>query len=662
MASLTARPYAHINNGWTTPENLEDSLTSTEAKVGSTTNVCTVVFKYDLSSIPDNAFITQINMYGTYQKTVSATLSLRFVTNATSTSSYTQILEDEYNLFKFDTATTTVTNAKLGTSTWDEEHYLPEALNNNHNLLAKGNFCIRLYGKKDLKTNIIKVNDLYFMFYYYLQHHINLQVSPSGGGSISVTNGASNSYDSPKGNYREGATLTITATPNSGYTFDHWSTGETSASIQHTVTQDTTLTAYFTPINYTISYSVYPSSSGTVSGAGSKAYGSTATLTATPNTGYSFHHWEKNNTVVSNSNPYSFTVTGNEQYVACFESTNVTITFNSCGGSSVSSITKQQGDSFGTLPTPVRTGYEFTGWTNIQPVFNGGYLNNNQYVTVSSDYMYDNVDILFTAYMDDWSQIENKQLISCTEGGGWGIGGYAYNDSLGYKGVEFYIEGLGYRGLNLNFSSLSPGWHKFYIFYNKGYMEANIDNEFINSYDFGDKKITYNKNTAIFIGTESGSSPSSPENYYFNSSIGSVIIGNDQVPAGALADLANETIYGNTTLYATWRPKYCSVTSSGTNGSTLISESNSSNINIPYGESITLNAIPNTGYKFIKWSDNNTNNIRSISITEDKTYTAIFERLKEIYIGTTKISNIYIGTTPVKAVYIGTTKVFENPT
>ena len=41
---------------------------------------------------------------------------------------------------------------------------------------------------------------------------------------------------------------------------------------------------------------------------------------------------------------------------------NYTISFNSEGGSTISSITKQSGESIGTLPTPIRTGYTFAGW------------------------------------------------------------------------------------------------------------------------------------------------------------------------------------------------------------------------------------------------------------------------------------------------------------
>ena len=44
-----------------------------------------------------------------------------------------------------------------------------------------------------------------------------------------------------------------------------------------------------------------------------------------------------------------------------------------------------------------------------------------------------------------------------------------------------------------------------------------------------------------------------------------------------------------------------------------------------YGSEITLTAIANSGYRFAQWSDGNTENPRTIIVTENKTYTAEFE-------------------------------------
>ena len=44
-----------------------------------------------------------------------------------------------------------------------------------------------------------------------------------------------------------------------------------------------------------------------------------------------------------------------------------------------------------------------------------------------------------------------------------------------------------------------------------------------------------------------------------------------------------------------------------------------------YGATATLTATPNNGYHFIKWSDGNTDNPRTVTVNGDLTFTAIFE-------------------------------------
>ena len=120
------------------------------------------------------------------------------------------------------------------------------------------------------------------------------------------------------GTYNEGASVTITATPNSGYRFVRWQDNNTQNPRTVTVTSNATYTAYFEvipPTQYTITVNSNNSSWGTVSGGGTYNSGATATLTATPNSGYRFVRWNDNNT----QNPRTVTVTSNATYTAYFE-------------------------------------------------------------------------------------------------------------------------------------------------------------------------------------------------------------------------------------------------------------------------------------------------------------------------------------------------------
>ena len=71
-------------------------------------------------------------------------------------------------------------------------------------------------------------------------------------------------------------------------------------------------------VNHTITVTANPAEGGTVTGGGTYLGGTTCTLTATANTGYTFINWTENGEEVSTENPYSFTVTGDRALVANF--------------------------------------------------------------------------------------------------------------------------------------------------------------------------------------------------------------------------------------------------------------------------------------------------------------------------------------------------------
>jgi hypothetical protein len=122
---------------------------------------------------------------------------------------------------------------------------------------------------------------------------------PVAGGSI-------NADPAPNCNvtqYTEGSTVTLTAVSNSGYTFDQWS-GDASGSdnpIEVLMDADRDITAYFTVTTgacYTLSTSANPATGGDVNANPAPncnvtqyTEGSTVTLTAVPNAGYTFDRW-----------------------------------------------------------------------------------------------------------------------------------------------------------------------------------------------------------------------------------------------------------------------------------------------------------------------------------------------------------------------------------
>ena len=78
------------------------------------------------------------------------------------------------------------------------------------------------------------------------------------------------------------------------------------------------------------------------------------------------------------------------------------------------------------------------------------------------------------------------------------------------------------------------------------------------------------------------------------------------------------------------------------------------------GSTATLTAIPNSGYKFVKWQDENTQNPRTVTVINGVHYTAYFEvdKINNILIDTVKPKKILIDNQEVKAIFVDTTKVY----
>ena len=189
-------------------------------------------------------------------------------------------------------------------------------------------------------------------------YSITATANPTAGGTVT---GA--------GTYNQGASCTLTATANTGYTFTNWtengSVVSTNADYTFTVEGARTLVANFTLNSYTIAATANPSAGGTVSGAGEYNHGSSCTLTATANTGYTFSNWTENGSVVSNNANYTFTVTGDRSLVANFSlnTYNITASSNPNEGGAVNGAGEYDYGANCTLTATANTGYTFANWT-----------------------------------------------------------------------------------------------------------------------------------------------------------------------------------------------------------------------------------------------------------------------------------------------------------
>lgn len=132
-----------------------------------------------------------------------------------------------------------------------------------------------------------------------------------------VANNSSMGTVTGGGTYCDGDIATLQAIPAEGYRFDHWSNGQTSSIIYVTVTSNTVMTAYFSPISspvYTVTAVANNPSMGTVTGGGTYQDGDIATLQAFSAEGYKFDHWDDGQT----SSIIHVTVTSNLVKTAYF--------------------------------------------------------------------------------------------------------------------------------------------------------------------------------------------------------------------------------------------------------------------------------------------------------------------------------------------------------
>ncbi|QTH40696.1 InlB B-repeat-containing protein [Cohnella sp. LGH] len=174
-----------------------------------------------------------------------------------------------------------------------------------------------------------------------------------------VSNGGS-SVDSQQVNHGYTAVAPVAPT-RAGYAFKGWYTTaalNTAYDFATVVTANRTLFAKWTAV-YTVSFN---SDGGSSVADQQVEYGGTATMPATPTkSGYTFGGWFSNSGLTDG---YSFTapVTGYVRLYAKWTLNSYTVSFNSNGGTAVTSQTVSVGGTATAPNAPVRAGHTFEGW------------------------------------------------------------------------------------------------------------------------------------------------------------------------------------------------------------------------------------------------------------------------------------------------------------
>lgn len=177
------------------------------------------------------------------------------------------------------------------------------------------------------------------------------------------------------GAFAQGSTVTVTATPSAGYAFtnftDNGTVVSTSSSYQFVMAGNKALVANFKlipPSQFAVVLSSLPVAGGTTNGSGAFNAGSTVTVSANPNNGYTFVNWTDNGNVASASSSYQFVLTANRTLIAHFlaiPASQFALVLNSspaAGGSTTGSGAYNSGTNVSVTAT-ANAGYSFTSWS-----------------------------------------------------------------------------------------------------------------------------------------------------------------------------------------------------------------------------------------------------------------------------------------------------------
>ncbi len=421
---------------------------------------------------------------------------------------------------------------------------------------------------------------------------ITTDVNPTTGGSVSGS-----------GTYNYGASCTLTATPATGYSFTNWTkdgvTVSTNANYTFTVTSAGNYVANFTVNTYQITATANPSAGGTITGTGTYNHGTSCTLTATANEGYTFVNWTKDGEVVSTNATYSFTVTEAADFVANFElnSYGITATAIPTAGGTITGAGTYNHFETCTLTATAAEGYTFLYW-----------IHGGEQVSWNAVYSF-----TVTGPAQDTAYFElNSYGITATaspEAGGTITGAGTYNHFETCTLTATANEGYAFVNWTKNGNVISTNATYSFTVTETASFVANFElNSYgitataspeaggtitgagtYNHFETCTLTTTANEGYAFVNWTKDGEIVSTNATYSFTVTESATYVAHFQIQSYTVTISANPTTGGT-------------VSGGGT---------------YTYGQSCTVHATANTGYTFVNWTENGT----QVSTNADYTFT-----------------------------------------
>ena len=445
------------------------------------------------------------------------------------------------------------------------------------------------------------------------------------------------------GTYYEGETATLTATANEGFAFVSWADGNTDNPRTVTVTEDITYTAYFEVLR-TITVVSADETMGTTSGSGMYVDGTQVVISAVAAEHYRFSHWNDGNT----DNPRTITVTGNATYTATFAIDQFLVTVES-EDITMGSVSGGGLYDYGTeieISATASEHYHFTQW-------NDGNTDNPRTITVLED----NVTVGFTGTGSTWmapfyswfNYTFVEQIYTAEEIGTSGqITSISfYHEPLSpseqqTNEIVLYMKNVSRSYFENDDDEYEPvtaddivysgywdipaeeGWCTIYLTTPFDYDDANNLLVAIDKNTPGDLRCYFRYATnsgGYFRAFAFYSDSENPDPYNLDS------WSNISNYSNRIGRAAAKFGIGSNNYTASFAIDQHTITvESADEAMGTVSDGGT----YDYGTEIQISATPAEGYGFATWNDGNTDNPRSIIVTEDITYTATFVVLRTI--------------------------------
>ena len=393
------------------------------------------------------------------------------------------------------------------------------------------------------------------------------------------------------GSYNFNTTATLTAVAEYGYHFTQWSDGVTDNPRTVTVQNSATYTAQFEINSYIITVQSSNPAIGTTSGGGSYNYLTPVNITANPNAGYHFTQWSDGNT----DNPRLVSVTQNATYTAQFaiNSYAVGVTSGNTSMGSVSGSGTYNHGSIATLAATAYYGYHFVQWSD-------GNMDNPRSVTVTDSAQY-------TAQFDYNSYLVTANSSNVTLGSAMGGGSYNYLSQVALTAVPVP---------HYHFTMWNDS-----IEDNPRTITVTRDTVFTAHFDI-DRHTVVVGSTDDTYGTVSGSDTVDYNTAVWITATPNYGYHFTQWNDGNTSNPRRVVVQQDTVFTASFAPNLYTATCNVNDSDRGMVANAGGSFN--YLTSLTFTALPNSDYHFLRWSSGSTDNPITFTLAKDTVMTAIF--------------------------------------